>query len=1170
MRLSKIKLAGFKSFVDPTIIPIPSNLVGVIGPNGCGKSNVIDAVRWVMGESSAKHLRGDSMADVIFNGSSARKPVGHASIELCFDNRDGALGGQYASYNEISIRRQVSRDGTSVYFLNGTRCRRRDITDIFLGTGLGPRSYAIIEQGTISRLIEAKPEELRVFLEEAAGISKYKERRRETENRIRHTRDNLSRLDDLLEEIEKQIDKLRRQARTAERFKELKQDERRIRAELLALRYQSQSGESESRQRAIQEQETSLEAVVAEQRALEAGLEKQRELLVEANDAFNQVQGRYYEQGAAVARIEQGIQHGKETRQRQRQELGRTEQSWNELQSHIEQDKARLQELTEELAHNQPAVGRARELAEASGKALQEAEQAMQDWQQDWDEFNRRAAEPAQTAQVERTRIDHLERQLEELTQRLVRNREEQNNLSSGDLEQQHSTLSVEERKAEESIGTAQAQLDEITTSISGSRESMQRFDSELVEARGRQQNLQGRLASLEALQQAALGQQSGVVTGWLESRGLADAPRLAQQIDVDAGWERAVETVLGFYLEAVCVEGLDDVASAIDGLEHGAVALFDTSGITTEGAPTSQLQALSSRVRAPWPLNDIIGGVFTADSLEEALALRSRLGETESVITPEGVWLGSRWLRVARDADERAGVLEREREIQGIRKQLDDYDSRIGEVSGLLEQARIDLEGAESRRGDQQMEVNQAHRSRSELRAQLSAVQARLEQVRSRTETVNREAGELRTQEARDREELSRARERLNTSLSEMETLADEREERIGRQGIIQDALQESRSKAQTDRESAHELAIKTEAMRTAHATTEQGLDRMRNQRDQLQKRREELQELLDKGDAPLARMEEELEQVLKSRLKVEQELSGARNKVEEIEHGIREHEQSRAGKEQQVLDIRGRLEQQRIDWQEIKVRCATLLEQINETGCELQNLLQEMPEEANVNDWSEQAEKLEKRISRLGPINLAAIEEYEEQSERKQYLDAQHSDLSEALATLESAISKIDRETRQRFRETFDKVNEGFKSGFPRLFGGGQAYLELTGDDLLDTGVTVMARPPGKRNSTIHLLSGGEKALTAVALVFSIFELNPAPFCMLDEVDAPLDDANVGRFCDMVREMSERVQFVFITHNKITMEMAHQLTGVTMNEPGVSRLVAVDVDEAVQMAAM
>ena len=1170
MRLSNIKLAGFKSFVDPTTIHVPSNLVGVIGPNGCGKSNIIDAVRWVMGESSAKHLRGESMADVIFNGSSSRKPVGTASIELSFDNSDGTIGGQYAGYNEISIRRQVSRDGTSNYFLNNTRCRRRDITDIFLGTGLGPRSYSIIEQGTISRLIEAKPDDLRAFLEEAAGISKYKERRRETENRIRHTRENLDRLNDLLEEIDKQIEKLKRQSRAAERYKELKAEERQVKAELLALRYSAMHEETSSRQNQLQERELAMQAELAEQRRIEAELEKLRDSLTGANESFNTVQGHYYKLGADVARIEQAIQHNKESRQQQQQELSRAEQTLAEVEEHIRVDSNRLEQLARDIETNGPELMSTTERSGQSAAALKDAEQAMHAWQEEWNEFNQRAAERAQAAQVERTRLDHLDRHMQQLDERLQRMDDEQQTLGdqavAGELEQ----LAHESGAQETVVTDIKVNLDGAVRHITDVRTGLEQQEQELAALQSVHHDTHGQLVSLQTLQQAALGQRSEQVTGWLTAQGMQGAPRLAQEIQVEPGWEHAVETALGFYLEAVCVDGLDNVEHMLGSLEQGSVALFDTHATAAVNTPADKGVALGSKVTSSWSVGSLLDGIYVVDTLSQALANRSGLAAHESIITKEGIWVGSSWLRVARDTDEKAGVLEREREISELTAQVGAQATNVESLLQSVATARESLVSAESDRERLQDSYNQALRAASELRARLSTVQARLEQQKARRDHVLMESEVLRTEKEGEVQAMTSSQQSLQEALDAVETLALEREERTRQQQHLSSVLDETRERARSDQQSVHELALRAESMRTAQETTSQALTRMREQSQQLISRRDQLTAVLDQGDTPIVELGAELEGLLSRRLEVENELGSARKQVEDIEHGTRELDQERVRKERSVSNQREQIEHDRMAWQEIKVRSDTLLEQINESGFEFQPLLDLVQEGATVDAWAEQADKLERRIQRLGPINLAAIEEYEEESRRKDYLDAQHADLIEALTTLENAIGKIDKETRSRFRETFERVNEGLQENFPVLFGGGQAYLELTGEDLLDTGVTVMARPPGKRNSTIHLLSGGEKALTAIALVFSIFRLNPSPFCMLDEVDAPLDDANVGRYCDMVRKMSEHVQFIFITHNKVTMEMANQLTGVTMHEAGVSRLVAVDVDEAVRLAAV
>ena len=1166
MKLTKIKLAGFKSFVDPTTIPMPSNLVGIVGPNGCGKSNTIDAVRWVMGETSAKHLRGESMADVIFNGSNTRKPVGQAFVELIFDNTDGAAGGQYAQYNEISVKRLVTRDGQSNYFLNGTKCRRRDITDIFLGTGLGPRSYAIIEQGMISRVIEAKPEELRSFFEEAAGISKYKERRRETENRIRHTRDNLDRLNDLREELDKQLTRLERQSATAERYKELKTEERVLKAELLALRYRAVDTDANTRQQKINALETSLEAAIAAQRGLESAIEKERDTHTEASDDLNVVQGRFYGVGAEIARVEQAIQHNKELKRRQEQELEQAERAWGELQAHIERDRNQLEELTAALEEDEPALELARAAEEESGEARAGAEQRMQEWQEAWDDFNRRAAEPTQTAQVERSQIEHMERQMERARQRADRLEEERERLNDDGLTDEIEELAMAEAEAEEQTTRLQEELTSVQEESRRLRDENRETASTLDGQRGELQTARGRLASLEALQQAALGKGSKKVTEWLKHQGLGDAPRLAQHIQVESGWERAVETVLGDSLEAVCVDGFDAVSAVLDSLESGALTFFDTNSSATAGDG----ELLAAKVNGDYAAGNLLAGVRTAPTLEAALALRGSLAAHESVITPEGIWLGPSWLRVARDADEHAGVLAREQEIKELTARTDELQATIDKLTAQRDEGRARVQTLEERRDSLQKEAHQASRRHAEVRSQLSARRARLEQHENRIRNLTAEREEVEGQLTRDREELENSRMRLQEALAEMELLAQQREELNAERERLRQLLDEVRNKARGDRDSAHQLAIRVEQRRTQRASTEQNLQRMEEQITTLAERREELRLTLSEGEEPVVEMEMELEELLARRVEEETALADARKRVETVDHELRRLEHDRSTAERRVQEVREQLEKVRLSAQELKVRRQTLEEQLAETDYQLEALYQRLPEQADIGEWEQRVGEIAQRISRLGPINLAAIDEFKEQQERKVYLDAQNEDLEEALKTLEGAIAKIDRETRSRFKETFDKVNAGIKELFPRLFGGGQAFLELTGEDLLDTGVAVMARPPGKNIRSIHLLSGGEKALTAVALVFSIFELNPAPFCMLDEVDAPLDDANVGRFSQLIKEKSDKVQFIFITHNKVTMEIAEQLCGVTMHEPGVSRLVSVDVEEAAKLAAM
>ena len=1168
MRLSKIKLAGFKSFVDPTTITFPSSLVGVVGPNGCGKSNVIDAVRWVMGESSASRLRGDSITDVIFNGSSSRKPIGAASVELLFDNSNTTLEGQYAKYSEISIRREVSRDGISGYFLNGTKCRRKDITGVFLGTGLGPRSYSIIEQGMISRLIEAKPEEMRVFIEEAAGISKYKERRRETSNRIKHTKENLDRLLDVLDEVEKQIKHLDRQARTAERYGKHKKEERRTSAELLALRTKNLDDRGAGSRSRLEECKTNLEAAIAKQRSLEASIEDARVRQSESTDGFNEVQGRYYKVGGEIARLEQSIEHARELRKRQEQDLEQAIQGAQEIAGHIDQDQTEIEQLELTLSELVPGLEQARQSERASSASLQRAEDALAEWQRQWDAHTLQLNEATQQHNIESSRAEQIESRLQSFTERRKKIDDAQAVASPEELQANYDDLVEQELRKRQARDEFDRHLTDIAEKIRKLREQDQKLSRLVEERRASLQEAQGKSASLEALQAAALGEGDDGIKTWLEGAGLEGNRRVAQTLKVDGGWEKAVETVLGDYLQAVCVADITPVTESIARLRSGAVTVLRETSKDDTGRATEN--TLASKVAgAPAAARDRLAGVRFADSLGEALAIRERLADDESVVTADGIWLGKNWLRVTREKDGKAGVLAREHEMRRLKSEMREMQARFDSARRLLADGRIRLTQLEERRETLQQDASSLLNEYSEVKAALESAKYRVDQANARKVAVAEEVAELDNEKISAEEQLRESRRKHGEAAESIDRLQAERAELETQREELRAELQRVRAQSDEDRQTVQNITIQFESRRNSKESAAQNLQRMQRQLQQFRAREHEIREQLSSNQTPHADNKIRLEKLLENRLEVEKELAAARQIVENVENELRELDQSRMQIDQLVDEARVKVSEAEMAVQELRVRREGFAEQLAQTDFELETLLEEMDEEAGIDAWEEKLEKIRRRIDRLGPINLAAIDEFKEQSERKEYLDSQLADLNDALATLEGAIRKIDRETRSRFRDTYDNVNAGFQKLFPKLFGGGHAYLELTGDDLLSTGITVMARPPGKRNSTIHLLSGGEKALTAVALVFAIFELNPAPFCMLDEVDAPLDDANVGRFCDIVREMSDKVQFVFITHNKVTMEMARQLSGVTMQEPGVSRLVSVDLDAAVKMAA-
>jgi len=1165
MRLTKIKLAGFKSFVDPTTVTFPSNLTGVVGPNGCGKSNVIDAVRWVMGELSAKHLRGDSMADVVFNGSSARKPVGKASVELVFDNSDGKISGNYAAFAEVSLRREVSRDGSSGYFINGARCRRKDITQLFLGTGLGSRSYAIIEQGMISRVIEAKSDEMRAFVEEAAGISKYKERRKETESRIADTRENLERLQDLRDEIDKQIRHLQRQAASARKYQTFKEQERRLTAELLALRLRDLDSGAVVHDSAVREKELAMQAALADLRAAEAAIETQRAFHTEQSEALSQVQARFYAVGADISRTEQQIQFARETRDRKRSDLDQSRSTQDALAVQIARDEQELINIREELARLTPDLERAQSEERAAAAALESAEAALSSWQQQWEAFNAEFGSVNQTVQVERARIEQLENQLRRLRAQRDRLDVERDALLAQESQGQLFELGERESQARSAAEELSRSLNSALTRVQGLRTQQLAIEERLEGSRGDRERSRAELMSVEALQRAALGQADARATEWLKSAGLADQRRVAELLTVESGFERAVETVLGDYLEAVCVEGLDELIDAVSRVEAGQVDIFEA----TPGSSSGNADSLAAKVTGPEAVMDVLGNVRLAASLSEALAARRNLARGESIITPNGEWVGRGWLRIARGGDAHTGVLEREQRLKSLRGEFELAERRVRELETELQTVRTALTVAETERDTVQGRIQQAHRQHADLLGQLEASRARLQESALRRERLELESADVAREAGATEEALGRARIELERGLVRVGELDARRPDLDAEREQVRDALSHARGASQTAQLSARDLLVRAEGRRTAGSAMEIGIQRAVEQRGVLSQRIADLETELSGSEAPILELESTLDGLLSRRLEVESELAQARRTLEQADADLRALDEQRQSAERRVNEAREAMEQAKLAAQETRVRRESIAEQFAATEFELAEVLQNLAADAVVPAWETQLSEVRQDIERLGQVNLAAIDELQQNTERKEYLDRQFADLTSALTTLEEAMHKIDKETRTRFEDTFNKINAGLQAKFPRLFGGGHAYLELTGDDPLTAGVSVMARPPGKRNVTISQLSGGEKALTAVALVFSIFDLNPAPFCLLDEVDAPLDENNVGRFCDIVKEMASQVQFIFITHNKVTMELASQLLGVTMNEPGVSRLVAVDVDEAVRLAA-
>jgi len=1164
MLLTKIKLSGFKSFVDSTTVHIPSRLVAIVGPNGCGKSNIIDAVCWVMGESSAKYLRGESLTDVIFSGSSARKPVGQASVELVFDNQDGSIGGEYASFAEISIRRVINRESESSYYLNGTRCRRRDITDIFLGTGLGPRSYSIIGQNMISRIIEAKPDDMRVYLEEAAGVSKYKERRRETENRIHQTKENLARLHDVHGELEKQLGNLKRQAIAAEKYKQLRQEERMVKAQWLSSQWRQLDSKLVQYSLQIQQQETGLEAKYTDLSELSLQTERKREEQRLANEAFQEVQRKYYAAGNEITKVEQDIRHTHEKQKQRQVDLEQIDKDSQEVKAQLEKIETELRNLGQETRQVEPALQEAVKISKDANTAHDEIEESMQVLQEQWDDLIGNIAKTTKTAEVEQTRIIHFEQKLATIQARKNQIQQEKDQINPGELDKEINRLNDLAVEMHAVSDGYHEQLSKVQTELTSTQNHLQKTTQELDQIRNNVQKLRGQQSSLEALQQTALGQKDNSTNQWLAKVNLDKNSRLAQNIEVEAGWEDAVEKVLGVHLQDICVNSITAANDSLDEFKKGNVGLYASE--INHSNSTNDAKKLLTKVTSELPLESLLGHVYFAESKEDAFALVKSLKSYESVITRDGVWLSPNWLRLTREENPDSGIFQREQELKQLAKQIKQLAEQQQDLETQLSNAREKVKSLEKEREDVQTALNQAQMQTAQTETQRKMKQEKQNEFSARLEKLQSELSNSNEQYQQTEKELATSRVTWQQALEALEEYADSRESFASKREQIKDDLFHAKQKLNDAKESAHRLEIRLQTAKSQQQALQQNEARLRTQLTTLNQRHGVLE--TEVGGTPLAELELILSNSLASRLRIESELNEVRTAISQIDSEIRNLEFTKQETEREIAKIRDMLETLRLESQGLKVKNETLIEQLREIHFNIEDIIKDLAEDTIPEECHHQLEQIILRISRLGAINLVAIEEYSTCSERKEYLDKQLADLHEGLQTLENAIAKIDKETRAKFKDTFDKVNTQFQELFPRIFGGGRAYLELTGENLLDSGISVMACPPGKRNSTIHLLSGGEKAMTAIALIFSIFHLNPAPFCLLDEVDAPLDDANIGRYCDLVKAMSEKTQFLFISHNKLAIEMGEHLMGVTMNEPGVSRLVTVDITEAMSLA--
>ncbi|MBX6317046.1 chromosome segregation protein SMC [Pigmentiphaga sp.] len=1173
MRLTQIKLAGFKSFVDPTSIHVPSQLVGVVGPNGCGKSNIIDAVRWVLGESKASELRGESMQDVIFNGSVNRKPAARASVELVFDNSEGRAAGQWSQYSEIAVKRVLTRDGTSSYFINNQQVRRRDIHDIFLGTGLGARGYAIIGQGMISRIIEARPEELRVFLEEAAGVSRYKERRRETENRLSDTRENMTRVEDILRELATQLEKLEAQAEVAQRYKSLQAESEQKQRFLWLLKKREADADRAQYALAIEQAQADLEGATANLRKLEAELEGTRQAHYAASDAVHAAQGSLYEANAEVSRLEAEIKYVVEARNRMQAQLAQLQQQIAQWSEQHETGGEQLAQAEEDLAVGEARAEEARVVAEEAQAQLPDIEAKVRDAAAGLSELRSALSLVEQNLALTAQEQREADRQLQALAQRRERLEAEERNLQRPDparLEQLTGDLADTEQRvaqAQQELSALEEQLPVVDAARRQAQETAQKEAAAVSQ-------IEARLSALTRLQQDV--QKQGALHPWLEKHELTQLGRLWQKLHIEQGWETALEAVLRERLGALEVSNLDWAKAFFNDAPPARLAFYQLPPASAPAAAPAALTSLASLLRISDPglralMNDWLRDVYVATDASQALAGRAQLPEGGYFVVKEGHLVGRNCVRFYAPDSEQAGMLARQQEIENLQRQVkaqqliaDEARSAAARAEAAYQQVAqalpasrqrlaevtqrlhaIQLEHTRLAQQAAQMEERAARiqEERAELEAQEEEIRIRKEEAEARFETLDAELGEKQSafeeaQMAQEQRELEvqRARERLR----ELERAAQEAS--FAERGL-RARIDELRRNMQLASEQSQRAAAEAERVQ------------------------QELQVLDD------AAAQAGLQAALELRSEREKVLNLARIEMDTLAAQLREADERRMTLERSLEPLRSRITELQLKEQAARLAQEQYAEQLAGEELDLAALgeqLDALPKEWQRPSWLQsELQRLSREIDALGAVNLAALDELNAARERKTYLDSQHADLQAAIDTLEDAIRKIDRETRQLLQETFDTVNRHFGELFPSLFGGGEAKLVMTGEEILDAGVQVMAQPPGKRNSTIHLLSGGEKALTATALVFAMFKLNPAPFCLLDEVDAPLDDANTERYANLVRRMSEQTQFLFISHNKIAMEMAHQLVGVTMQEQGVSRIVAVDIDSAMQLAA-
>ncbi|WDU53776.1 chromosome segregation protein SMC [Taylorella equigenitalis] len=1170
MRLTHIKLSGFKSFVETTDIAIPSNLVGVVGPNGCGKSNIIDAVRWVLGESKASELRGESMQDVIFNGSTNRKPAGRCSVELVFDNADGRLQGQWSSYTEISIKRVLTRDGSSSYFINNQNVRRKDVYDVFLGTGLGSRGYAIIGQGMINRIIEAKPEEMRVYLEEVAGVSRYKERRRETENRLSDTHENLQRVEDIESELDKQIDKLNVQSEVASKYNLLTSEAQKMEHVFWFLKEANALSEQVFIKEKLASSSTELEKLMSNIQNIELEVENKRLAYQSISDSLREVQGEFYEANNTVTKLEAESKHLTDAKVRlndQNKQIEEKLKQWNDQVSFLESE---LNKISQEIISKKDLVEEKKKSEISLSAGLPELESIAHKSSKSKDVQRSEIGKQEQKIAIIRQKIQDLDRNKSRLSSKLESLKKEKTNLEipqsdgSVQLEEQINSLKTKYKKFETEYFDLEESLASAATKVNDTRTQA---DEDL---KVYSQN-SAKLQALKNLQNEI--QSKGALEAWLRKNNLSNSKRLWQDLHIEPGWEVALESVLRERLVGVEVENLDDVKQYLASKPPARFSFYKKCKEFTE-IKNNNFVSLFSKLKVydqdlKNSLSRWLDGVYVIENLDLFDAEILKLNVGESLVSKNGHIVDPTGVLLYAPENEQAGILARQQEIENLEKlvkalklqsdqsheKLEEYLGESKKFQNLLNESRTELTKL----------TNQIHG----LEINLNTQKSKLEQALMMNERLDRELNEAQTQINEVEKSLVSHESNLENDKQVLTKLKDKFRELQNESAQKYDEYNVLMKKVQTVRSEIREANLIISSLETRKTELERNKGIATKQIESLTIEKERLNNDLlgfDEGACESA-----LQEALGLREQKSKHLNEIKISLDNVAFELKATDENRLRISHQIDPLRETITKLQLSEQAARIQAQQFSEKLEEAQvdrAQLKNELTELSAEWGKVTWLQaQIGNRHKQIEALGAVNLAALEELEQAKERKLFLVKQIDDLQEAIDTLEEAINKIDAETRELLSDTFEQANSHFADMFPKLFGGGEAKLRMIGDQILSSGIEVMAHPPGKRNTSIHLLSGGEKALTAIALVFALFKLNPAPFCLLDEVDAPLDDANTERYADLVSEMSKDIQFVFISHNKIAMQMAHQLIGVTQQEQGVSRIVAVDIDSAVKL---